>query len=64
MFNGISFIFTQCDTNKSDQCSLWAEKKKSQYYKTKLCKINWMFASGHRIFQYLFSFSFFISIVI
>lgn len=28
MFNGISFIFTQCDTNKSDQCSLWAEKKK------------------------------------
>lgn len=38
MFNGISFIFTQCDTNKSDQCSLWAEKKKSQYYKTKQYK--------------------------
>lgn len=61
MFNGINFIFMQCETNKSDQCSLWAEKKNLSIIRqsnTKMCKINWIFASGHRIFQYLCCFPF------
>lgn len=31
---------------------------------TKLCKINWMFASGHRIFQYLCCFPFLFLLVL